>query len=140
MTARGFRVGDKVAAPAENGQGGEAPFEGLVVAYRDLDATHQKLWVKGEDNRIAMLLVDLAGPAVGEPTGRISLGPIDFPTAEKLARAILEGREIRLPIEAQLNTLATAVLQAERPGLGLVRPTQLDANGPTPDSEKETTR
>ena len=138
MTARGFRVGDRVRAPAESGQAGGALVEGRVVAFRDLDGTHQKLWIKSEDNRndVRMVMVDLAGSAIGEPSGRISLGPIAFPTAEMLARSILEGREIRLPVEAQLNTLATAVLQAERPkaGLGLVRPAK-----PTPDPHEDTT-
>jgi len=120
MSPRRFKVGDAVTAPGPGGKDRKATFEGRVVAYSDLAGPRQKLWVRSADNRIRMAIVDLgalAGATVqgSEPTGRLCGPPVDVATADALARLILEGREIRLPIEMQLTTLATVVLQAERP-------------------------
>lgn len=116
MTARRFQTGDAVAMPTPNGQRCKATVEGVVVAYADLAGPRQKLWVRGPDNRIHMAVVDLVAIAgANEPTGRLCGPPVDLPSADILARLILNGRNVRLPIEVQLTTLATALLQAERP-------------------------
>lgn len=138
QAVRHFRIGDRVGLRGANGKDREAAFEGVVVAYCDVayqpaaapvrrgdkagksakagrrTGPRQKLWVRSEadGHDIRMVVVDLDAPACGEPTGRIFLEPLDMATADTLATMILEGREVRLPVEVQLNTLAIAVLQA----------------------------
>lgn len=125
MSPRHYRIGDPVTLRDVKDR--KASFTGRVVAFRDLSGPRQKLWVRRDDdgpgdnrNGISFVVVDLGGPDFddrvdGEPRGRLCGPPIDLPSADELARLILERRDIRMPIEIQLNTLATAILQAERP-------------------------
>lgn len=106
---REFRVGDQV------GMLGGGGLEGRVVACRKIWAGRRKLWIKDSTDAIQMVVIGLHITDPRRPAGEIYSGPVDVATADDLARQVLEGREIRLPIELQLNTLATAVLQADRP-------------------------
>lgn len=113
MTLRHYQIGDRITLLDTKDR--KASVNGRVVAYRDLAGPRQKLWVKPDDNsRIVLVMVDLVARRVGEPTGRLCGPPIDLPSADVLARMILERRDPRMPIEIQLNTLATALLQAQR--------------------------
>lgn len=116
MSPRHYQTGDRISL--QDAKKNEAVVEGRVVAYRDLAGPRQKLWVRADDDRrpIVLVVVDLVSRRVGEPTGRLCGPPIDLPTADVLARMILERRDPRMPIEIQLTTLATAVLQASHVG------------------------
>ncbi len=119
MSPRHYRIGDPVTLRDVKDR--KASFNGRVVAFRDLDVPghgpRQKLWLRPDDDRdgISFVVVDLGAEVNGEPRGRLCGPPIDLPSADHLARMVLERRDPRMPIEIQLTTLATALLQAERP-------------------------
>lgn len=95
-------VGDRVAWPVPGGES-----QGVVTRTSDV-GPNQLLTVACDEGGRHVVVIDPNGP-----DGRTVMASLaDAKAAEGLARLILSGCDPHIPVGAQLNMLATAVLAA----------------------------